>query len=214
MLDHNYYSEIAKNQQDKSLVIKSERGLIKDRNGDILSYTEDDISFFVDSRMLSASSKKKVAQKFSEVFSKSEKHYFDLMNSAKGNVFLERKAPREKLLAFKNFIVDGLVTIEDPSRIYSNGNLAAHVLGYVNSDLIGLDGGERVFDEYLTGIDGLLYVERDVQGRIVTVKDEMSRKPQPGSDVYLTIDTKYQKILEQEIKKGIEDCSAASGIGV
>ena len=39
------------------------------------------------------------------------------MNSAKGDVSLERKAPREKLLAFKNFIVDGLVAIEDP---YSN----------------------------------------------------------------------------------------------
>jgi cell division protein FtsI (penicillin-binding protein 3) len=214
VLDHNYYSEIARNQQDKALVIKAERGLIKDRNGEILSYTQDDVSFFVDTRMLNSDSKKKIAAKFSEVFSKSEEHYLKLMESKKGNVFLEEKAPREKLLSFKDFVVDGLVTIEDPTRVYGNGSLAAHILGYVNNDLIGLDGVERVFDNYLNGIDGLLYVERDVQGRIITVKEEMSRQPKPGSDVYLTIDTKYQKILEQELKKGVDDCGAASGIGI
>ena len=214
VLHHNYYSEIAKNQQDKALVIKAERGLIKDRNGEILSYTQDDVSFFVDTRMLDSASRKKIAAKFSEVFSKSEEHYLKLMESKKGNVFLEEKAPREKLLSFKNFVVDGLVTIEDPTRVYGNGSLAAHLLGYVNNDLIGLDGVERVFDNYLTGTDGLLYVERDVQGRIITVKEEMSRQPKPGSDVYLTIDTKYQKILEQELKKGVDDCGAASGLGI
>lgn len=214
VLDHNYYSEIARNQQDKSLVIKAERGSIKDRNGEVLSYTQDDVSFFVDTRMLSQNSRKKVAAKFSKVFSKSEGHYLKLMESKKGNVYLEQKAPREKLLALKDFIIDGLVTVEDPTRVYSNGPLAAHLLGYVNSDLIGLDGVERIFDDYLTGTDGLLYVERDVQGRIVTVKDEMSRQPKTGDDIYLTIDEKYQKILEQELKKGVDDCGAVSGIGI
>lgn len=214
VLDNGYYSEIARNQQDKSLVIKAERGSIKDKNGEVLSYTQDDVSFFVDTRMLSQNSMKKIAAKFSSVFAKSEGYYLNLMNSKKGNVFLEEKAPREKLLSLKNFIVDGLVTVEDPTRVYRNGSLAAHLLGYVNSDLIGLDGVERVFDDYLTGIDGLLYVERDVQGRIVTVKDEMSRKPRSGDDVYLTIDEKYQKILEQELKKGVDNCGAASGIGI
>lgn len=214
VLDHNYYSEVAKNQQDRSLLIKAERGLIKDRNGDILSYTEDDISFFVDARMLNANSRQKISAKFSEVFSKSESYYLNLMNSAKGNVFLEKKVPREKYLSFKSFVVDGLVSVEDPTRVYSNETLAAHILGYVNNEMIGLDGVERVFDEYLTGVDGLLYVERDVQGRIVTVKDELSRQPKPGHDVYLTIDTKYQKILEQELQQGVEDCGAESGIGI
>lgn len=214
VLEHDRYAKIAKNQQDKALVIKAERGMIKDRNGDILSYTLNDVSFFVDTRMLSQTSKGRIAAKFSQVFAKSEKHYLNLMESAKGNVFLERKVPREKLLEFQNFIVDGFVSVDDPTRNYSYGNVASHLLGYVNNDLIGLDGVERTFDDYLTGIDGLLYVERDVQGRIVTVKDELSRKPKSGSNVYLTIDTKYQKILEQELKKGVDDCGAVSGIGI
>ncbi|HET56511.1 MAG TPA: penicillin-binding protein 2, partial [Ignavibacteria bacterium] len=213
VLEHDRFAKIAKNQQDKALVIKAERGMIKDRNGDILSYTLNDVSFFVDTRMLSQTSKGKIAAKFSKVFSKSEKHYLKLMEST-GNVFLERKVPREKLLEFQNFIVDGFVSVDDPTRNYSYGNVASHLLGYVNNDLIGIDGVERTFDDYLTGIDGLLYVERDVQGRIVTVKDELSRKPKSGNNVYLTIDTKYQKILEQELKKGVDDCGAVSGIGI
>lgn len=214
VLEHDRYAKIAKNQQDKALVIKAERGMIKDRNGDILSYTLNDVSFFVDTRMLSQTSKGRIAAKFSQVFSKSEKHYLHSMESTKGNVFLERKVPREKLLEFQNFIVDGFVSVDDPTRNYSYGNLASHLLGYVNSDLIGLDGVERTYDDYLTGVDGLLYVERDVQGRIVTVKDELSRKPRSGNNIQLTIDTKYQKILEQELKKGVDNCGAVSGIGI
>lgn len=211
---HEYYAAIAKKQQEESIVIKAERGSIKDRSGEVLSYTQDDVSFFVDSRMLTNSSKQKVAKKFSEVFGKSEGYYLKLINSTNGNVFLEKKAPREKLNYFEDFVVDGFVWIDDPTRIYNYGSRAAHLIGYVNNELIGIDGIERVYDEYLTGTDGLLFAERDVQGRILTVKEDLTRYPVPGDDVFLTINTKYQKILEQELKKGVDNCGAKSGIGV
>ncbi len=214
VLDHDKFAQAAKKQQDKLLEVKAERGLIEDRNGEVLAYTQDDVSFFVDTRMLGKDARKKVAKKFASVFSKSESHYLSLMNSKNGNVFLERKVPREKLQQFDNFIVDGLVSLEDPTRVYSYHSMASHLLGYVNSELIGLDGVERVFDEYLTGQDGVLYVERDVQGRIVTVKDELSRDPITGNSVQLTIDAKYQRILEQELKKGVDACGGKNGIGI
>ena len=213
VLDHDYYAAVAKNQQEESLVIKAERGSIKDRNGEVLSYTQDDVSFFVDTRMLSAASKQKVAKKFSEVFGKSEAHYLKMMTK-KGNVYLEQKAPREKLSQFKNFVVDGFVSVEDPTRVYSYGSRAAHVLGYVNKNLIGIDGIERMYDNYLTGQDGLLFAERDVQGRILTFRDDLTRNPVPGDDIYLTINTRYQKILEEELKKGIDKFGAKSGVGI
>lgn len=214
VLDYEKYAEVAKNQQDKALVIKAERGLIKDRNGKILAYTQDDISFFVDTRMLGSDAMEKVAAKFASVFSKSKSYYTNLMKSSQGNVYLEEKVSREKLNQFRDFVVDGLVSVEDPTRVYANRTLASHLLGYVNSELIGLDGVERVFDDYLTGQDGLLYVERDVQGRIVTVKDELSRRPRPGDDLTLTIDAKYQRILEEELKIGVENCGAETGVGI
>ncbi|MDZ7765214.1 MAG: hypothetical protein U5K00_12425 [Melioribacteraceae bacterium] len=213
VLDHPRFSQLAKKQQERTTPVKAERGLIKDRNGEILAYTQDDISFFVDTKMLKNKNPQKarvIAKKFSEIFGKDESHYLNLLNSTDGNVYLERKVPREKLKYFKDFILDELVSIEDPTRVYNYRSLAAHLIGYVNSNLVGLDGVERVFDDYLRGQDGLLYVERDVQGRILSVKEEISRKPIPGNDLHLTIDAKYQRILEEELKTGAENSGAES----
>lgn len=49
---HDKYSARAEKQQNKIYEIKAERGIIYDRNGEILAYTEDDVSLFADSRML------------------------------------------------------------------------------------------------------------------------------------------------------------------
>ena len=45
---HEYYTLIADRQQNKPQSVKAERGTIKDANGEVLSYTMDNISFYVD----------------------------------------------------------------------------------------------------------------------------------------------------------------------
>ena len=65
-----YYAERQQTSVDK---IRAERGLIYDRNGSLLVYNRDDISFFVDMRMTSSSDRLKIAAKFSSVFGKSKR---------------------------------------------------------------------------------------------------------------------------------------------
>ena len=48
----DYYSFVAERQQYKPQIVKAERGIIKDVNGEVLSFTRDNISFFVDTRMM------------------------------------------------------------------------------------------------------------------------------------------------------------------
>ena len=49
--DHERYELLASRQQNKLETVKAERGTIKDRNNDMLAFTKDDVSFFVDTRM-------------------------------------------------------------------------------------------------------------------------------------------------------------------
>ena len=72
----------AKRQQTKIESISAERGLIYDRNDLLLAYNRDDISFYIDLRMLPEKKKKEVAEKFSGAFGKSEKHYLKIMNQS------------------------------------------------------------------------------------------------------------------------------------
>ena len=74
-----YYAE---RQQTKIESIKAERGLIYDRNSLLLAYNSDDVSFYIDLRMLPEKKKKEVAEKFSVAFGKSEKYYLKIMKQS------------------------------------------------------------------------------------------------------------------------------------
>ena len=134
--DHDLFAQIAEKQQNKSVKIKAERGLITDRNNEILAYTKDDISLFVDTRMTNKDEKEKIAAKFSEVFGKKKSHYLKLLNSANKNICLEKKAVKEEVIQLAEFVIDGYFKSEDYSRIYPYGSLASHILGFANKQLV------------------------------------------------------------------------------
>lgn len=211
---HEKYSKIAKRQQNKTIKIKAERGLIKDRNGELLAYTKDDVSLFVDTRMTNKKEKAKIAKRFSSQFRKTEKYYLKKLNSANKNICLEKKASQEDVLSLSDFIASGYFQIEDYSRVYPYGSLASHVLGYVDRKLVGINGVEKQFNKNLTGVDGYKYIERDVHGRIVTVNQKFSVKPVVGNNVELTIDRNLQKILEEELSKGLKKYKGESAVGI
>ena len=104
-------------------------------------------------------------------------------------------------------------------RYYPHGDLAAHVLGYVNEisapqlkalqrkgyaagDKIGEAGVESSYDSYLRGHAGLEQLRVDSLGRprspLVT-----KRQPAEGESIKLTIDSKLQRAAEQAIRYGI-----------
>ena len=106
------------------------------------------------------------------------------------------------------------VSVEfQPRRLYREGQVAAHALGYIGEvndaqlrdspdlkprDLVGIQGLELVYDSVLRGIDGSRHVVVNKNGReIETLPDEV--KPIPGHDIYTTLDLDLQKAAEDAI---------------
>ncbi len=206
-----YYAE---RQQTSVEKIRAERGLIYDRNNSLLEYNRDDISFFADMRMTTASDKIKIAEKFSSVFGKPEAYYLNLMNVRGRNVCLEKKVTGEKAILLKNFRMASVFSVDDPTRVYYYKDLASHVLGYVNNNYCGISGVAKTFNDVLTGEDGAMIVERDAIGDMITVEEEQTKPAVPGLNLYLTIDKAYQAILEDELSAGVKEYEAASGVGI
>ena len=213
---HQKYSARATKQQNRVYTIKAERGIIYDRNGEILAYTKDDVSLFADARMLKRNTKKrdKLANELAKVFKTNPKKYIKLISKAKGNVCLEKKIPREKSLLLNSLVIDGFYKTEDYTRVYPYSNITSHILGYVDKQNSGRAGIEKLYDEELTGIDGKLYVENDAIGRSVSIDYDYSEMPTQGNSFYLTIDKVYQKILVNELKEGINKYKGKSAIGI
>lgn len=74
--------------------------------------------------------------------------------------------------------------------------------GYSYSALIGKDGIEKVFEDDLRGIDGVINYEIDENNDIVGYN--VTKEPKEGYSVRLTIDAELQKIVEDEIDKQIK----------
>ena len=119
----------------------------------------------------------------------------------------------------QNAKLAGINVITEPIVSYTSGNLASHILGYVgaiseeeystredtyrNDDIIGKDGIQKVFEEYLKGTDGVKQVDMTVDGAITS--EYISEEAVAGSDVILTIDANLQKVAEDALEQNIKD---------
>ena len=74
-------------------------------------------------------------------------------------------------------------------------------LGYANDSLVGRDGCEAAFEEYLHGADGLMTITEDSYGTVV--RTEITKEPKAGCDLYLTIDINMQVITENALAENV-----------
>jgi penicillin-binding protein 2 len=109
-------------------------------------------------------------------------------------------------------------------RAYPLGDLAAPVLGYVGpidpaelkepayrgylpDDEVGQSGVEATYNRWLQGTDGRALVQVNALGEPQSTLPGGSL-PQPGDDLWLTLDSSIQKAAEQAIQFGISSARA------
>jgi cell division protein FtsI (penicillin-binding protein 3)/stage V sporulation protein D (sporulation-specific penicillin-binding protein) len=90
-------------------------------------------------------------------------------------------------------------------RVYPGGQLAAHILGYINKEGTPVTGVERHLDFYLRGQSGWRESERDGLRRELAQFRTREIPAADGFDVVLTLDTFVQHIVEEELEKIAKD---------
>jgi cell division protein FtsI/penicillin-binding protein 2 len=204
----------AKRQQTKMETVPAERGLIYDRNGVLLVHNRNDVTIYIDLRMLPESKKEDVADKFSEIFGKSKKHYMNLLKQSGKTICIEKKAPFEKARLLSEYKMDAIVVTEDPTRVYQYGSLASHLLGYVNDEHKGVNGIAKAFNDELDGENGARLVERNALGDLITISEKETIHPIPGNNIVLTIDKTIQTVLEEGLRAGLKKYRGKSATGI
>ena len=214
LLKADELSYFAKRQQTNTEKISAERGCIYDRHDVLLAYNRNDISFYVDLRMLSPNIKEELADKLSKTFGKSKNHYLTKLKKSGKTICVEKKVSYEKAKMMMDYNITGFFYKEEPTRIYHYGSLASHILGYVNKEYVGVNGIANRFEDELNGENGARFIEKNAVGEIISVYDEQTKTPVPGNDIYLTINRNYQVILEEELRKAVNSNSAESAVGI
>lgn len=89
-------------------------------------------------------------------------------------------------------------------RSYPNNELAAHILGYSNSDGQGLAGVEKEMDKLLTGVAGERWIERWGSKNAVSAYQVPDTPAINGDNVTLTIKTAIQHAVEGELDQIVQ----------
>ncbi|MCA0969373.1 penicillin-binding protein [Halobacillus litoralis] len=106
--------------------------------------------------------------------------------------------------------IPGIQFIEESKRYYPNGVFASHVIGFARNQgdkINGVTGIEKQMEEYLKEEKGHITYERDKYGTKLLDPNEVMTDPEPGDDVYLTIDQKIQTFLEDAMTQVDEQYS-------
>ena len=99
-------------------------------------------------------------------------------------------------------------------RIYPQGTLAAHILGYYNTDADVAGGVEFTAKKELEEVGKKVDFEKTPDGDIIyslTTNPELVTTPLHGKTVQLTIDTAIQHVCEEELTKMIQAKHAQRG---
>jgi cell division protein FtsI (penicillin-binding protein 3) len=96
-------------------------------------------------------------------------------------------------------------------RYYPMGSIAAHILGGVGEDGVGLEGVELKYEHVLAGRDGWKRTVKDAKRRPISVAAEDYVPPVNGHHLILTIDSNIQLIAEQELAEACSTYDAKRG---
>ena len=99
----------------------------------------------------------------------------------------------------------GIDFLSSTKRYYPNGDFLSYTLGYAKTNNEGAYAGEMGLELYyndeLTGTNGYIEYQSDLQGYQITSTPAVEKKSISGNDIYLTIDTNIQMFAEEEMTK-------------
>ena len=180
----------AKDAQPLGAVPVPPRADIVDRNGVPLARNIDGYAISVNPGRIMGD-KRVLAQKLAAIFpDQTEDEFYAILASDKKWSYLRRRALPSEVSAVNAL---GEIAIEFPrekQRLYPQRTLAAHLIGFTNRDGHGAQGVERYFDKRLT--------------------EHGTR----GAPLALSIDSRAQAALEEEMIKGVTSQRAKGAAGI
>ena len=210
---HDNLASRARNQQLSSIDTAPTRGQVLDRQGRELARSLDTESFYSDPSEVK--NVDETARKIASVTGVDRAELIRRFNGAKDAnkkfIWIVRRLEMERASKLDGLDLDGVYSRKEPKRYYPNDTLAAHVLGFVSSDEIGLGGVEQSYNEKIRGEAGKVYLEVDRDRRAF---ESYEVQPHPGQTVVLTIDQLIQYRTEQALNAAVERSHAKSGTAI
>lgn len=206
-------AEMARAEVYQSLPIPAPRGVIRDSKGNVLALDVDLQSLYVVPSLIDQKQAPRLALTLSGLLGVPSPDILAAMqNTSRYQVRIKRWLEPE--IAERIIALDepGLLLQYEPRRVYPQQTFAAHVVGAVNFEHVGISGVEGYYDQLLRGSTSVITAEVDSQRNPIWIAPQEVQPATPGVDLQLTIDPTVQHIIETELKKAVDEHNADGGV--
>jgi len=212
VIEHSYWVEYARRQQQLSLTIPPDRGMILDRNGKPFATSKLVPSVY--GVPYEAEDLNQTAKQIASVLSLDAKVITQQLKKKKSFVWIKRQVTDKEAAELRKLALPGIGLRFENKRFYPQGDQLAPVLGFCNIDEVGLEGIELMYNRYLAGRPGQRFTRRDALGRALAAFDQKLIPAVDGHNVILTIDQFIQFHTETALKEAVGKWKAKGGMAV
>ncbi|HET9943774.1 MAG TPA: penicillin-binding protein, partial [Terriglobia bacterium] len=150
------------------------------------------------------------AKTLAQITGEPSKELLSKLKSSKPFVFLKREIDPKQQKKIEALRLPGIGFENEFRRFYPYRDMAAHLLGFVKVDEVGMSGLELTYNKVISGEPGRVSWLVDAHGKSYQREQQL---PLPGATITTTIDSPIQHIVQKELRAAAEKTQAA-GISI
>ncbi len=218
VVDYDYYTRLALDNQTRITRVTGERGLIYDRNMNLLAGNTSVEHVYLDPHELkqSQADMEKVSTFLAQTLELDKEWVLqqgkDLTKRYKQ---VAAGISTETAAQIRTFInentISGIHLEPGIKRYYPGGTLASQLLGFVNASMEGCEGVEAAYNSFLEGKTSQVITTKGNNEMDMPFSYEDYLSGKPGYDVVLTIDATVQACLENQMEAAISRYDVQNG---
>ena len=205
-------ADAALSQRLRTLEIPAYRGSILDRTGQALAVTVEARDVTADQTLIEDPAA--LAVELAPILEVPQDVLADRLTGDKRFMYVAKGVTPETWDRISSLRLPGIFSEETSQRTYPAGDLASHIVGFVQGDGSGGAGIESAFNDILTGTPGQQTYERGPGGRVIPTQNQSSTAAVAGSDVQLTIDRDVQFVAQEALQGVVQRSGASSATAV
>jgi cell division protein FtsI (penicillin-binding protein 3) len=211
VLEHGRAAALVEQQAQGWIDIAATRGRIFDRQGRVLAADWPCTTFVAAPKQWDTrAQRQRAAKRFSRLKGHSPQHWLEKFDRQPEFIHVVRLADAPTKQRVRAWQDPAIATIEESGRTYPAGSTGTYLLGDVNLDNRGICGVERAFEEYLAGQPARGRVRVDALRQAV-IDPLPAFLAKDGNDLYLTIDWRWQEVVEDELLRAVRKYNARGG---
>lgn len=209
-----YWAEAATRQREATIEVEEPRGDIISDDGRILAGSLERVSVYANPARIPRERWHELAEKLSPIIGLAPAEILHRFTTRDRFFYLAKNLDPAIAGPVQRLKTSGVGVLRAQQRVHPHGPMAAAVVGFVNGNGVGQAGLEKALDRTLAGTPSKYRLLRDGKSVPTPLDLRLEQAGRTGLTVRLTLDTRVQAVVEEELGATVKDLGAHGAAAV